>query len=174
MLDLRYPIGPFGSEPAASDAARSACLIQLAEAPSKLRTATAGLSDDRLDTPYRSGGWTVRQVVHHLADSHLNWYIRTRLALTEDEPTIRPYDQERWAELADARIGPIEPSLALYAALHARWVRLFESLAPEDWSRRFFHPERGWLTLAGTLPMMVWHGRHHASQIAALRKRMNW
>jgi uncharacterized damage-inducible protein DinB len=174
MLDPRYPIGPFESEPATDDAARRACLIQLAEAPSKLRAATAGLSEGQLDTPYRSGGWTVRQVVHHLADSHLNWYIRTRIALTEDEPTIRPYDQERWAELADARVGPIEPSLALYAGLHARWVRLFESLAPEDWSRRFFHPERGWLTLAGTLPMMAWHSRHHVAQVAALRQKMRW
>jgi len=172
MSDSRYPIGPFEAKAATTDAARREVIKQLAEAPAKLREAVSGLSDKQLDTPYREGGWTLRQLVHHLADGDMNWYIRVKLALTEDGPAIKPFDQEKWAELKDARSGPVEPSLALYAALHARWVDLLESLKPEDWSRKFYHPERGWLTLAEALPSVGWHGLHHAAQIMQQRKAM--
>lgn len=153
---------------------RRELLSQIAEAPRRLRAAVEGLSAEQLNTPYRLEGWTVRQVVHHLADAHLNWYVRTKLALTENEPTIKPYAEARWAELHDARHGPIEPSLLLLASLHERWVQLFESLATVDWSRSFVHPERGVLTLDATLPMHAWHGRHHTAQITELQKRMGW
>ena len=113
-------------------------------------------------------------MVHHLADAHVNWYVRTRLSLTEDKPTIKPYAEASWAELDDARRGSVEPSLLLLESLHARWVRLFESLEPGDWSREFVHPERGVLTLDDTLPMLAWHGLHHSAHIAGLRKSMGW
>ena len=116
----------------------------------------------------------MRQVVHHLADAQLNWYIRTKLALTEDKPTIKPFDEARWAELEDARCGPIEPSLFLLDGLYQRWVKLFEGLAPADWTREFLHPERGDLTIEYTLPMQVWHGCHHTAHITQLRTRMGW
>jgi len=132
------------------------------------------LSTEQLDTPYRPGGWTVRQVVHHLPDSHLNSYIRFRLALTEKEPTIKPYDQERWAELDDAKTAPIEPSLALLEALHQRWIMLLRSLIPADFARTFNHPEMGIVTLDATLRLYEWHGRHHTAHITSLRERMGW
>jgi uncharacterized damage-inducible protein DinB len=174
MPDLRYPIGPFEPGIAIGRADRPELISQVADTPRLLREAVQGLSDEQLNTPYRPGGWTVRQVVHHLADAHPNWYIRTKLALTEDKPTIKPYAEDRWADLDDARSAPIEPSLILVAGLHARWVQLFESMAPEDWSRSFIHPERGALTLHETLPMHAWHGRHHTAQIMELRKRAGW
>ena len=174
MPDLRYPIGPFQAEARISDANRRELLSQIAEAPKRLRASVEGLSAEQLDTPYRLEGWTVRQVVHHLADAHLNWYVRTKLALTENKPTIKPYAEARWAELYDARHGRVEPSLLLLDSLHERWVRLFESFAPADWSCDFIHPERGVLTLDATLPMHAWHGRHHTAQITELRKRMGW
>jgi uncharacterized damage-inducible protein DinB len=172
--DLRYPIGAFEFGLPVPAEERPAQLRQLAEAPDRLRAAVAGLSASQLDTGYREGGWTARQVVHHLADAHLNWYVRVRLALTEDQPTIRPYDEVRWAELQDARESPVELSLQLFDGLHGRWVRLFESLAPADWARRFLHPERGWLTIESILPVMAWHCRHHTAHITELRKRMGW
>jgi len=174
MFDLRYPIGPFQAEVRINPENRRELLLQIAEAPKRLRGAVGDLSADQLDTLYRPEGWTVRQVVHHLADAHLNWYARTKLALTEDKPTIKPYDESRWGELHDARHGSVEPSLLLLDALHERWVQLFESLSPVDWSREFIHPERGILTLDATLPMHAWHGRHHTAQITELRKRMGW
>jgi uncharacterized damage-inducible protein DinB len=174
MPDLRYPIGPFQPEVRISGAAHRELLWQIAQAPKLLRAAVDGLSAEQLDTPYRLEGWTVRQVVHHLADAHMNWYVRTKLALTEIKPTIKPYAEARWAELHDARHGRIEPSLLLLDGLHERWVQLFESLAPVDWSRDFIHPERGVLTLDATLPMHAWHGRHHTAHITELRKRMGW
>ena len=154
--------------------ARREFLSQIVEAPKRLRAAVEGLSADQLDTPYRPEGWTVRQVVHHMADAHLNWYVRTKLALTEDKPTIKPYSEARWADLHDAIRGSIEPSLLLLECLHERWVLLFGSLSPVDWFREFIHPERGVLTLDATLPMHAWHGRHHTAQIIELRKRMGW
>jgi len=174
MSDLRYPIGPFQLQFESTPEGRREFLVHLAEAPKRLQASVDGLSAEQLDTPYRPEGWTVRQVVHHLADAHLNWYVRTKLALTEDNPTIKPYNEARWAELPDARHSSVEPSLLLLDGLHERWVLLFESLSPADWSREFIHPERGVLTLDDTLPMHAWHGRHHTAQITELRKRMGW
>ncbi|MGB7761698.1 MAG: putative metal-dependent hydrolase [Bryobacteraceae bacterium] len=174
MTDLRYPIGPFEPGPPVNEEWRRQLVQELAGSPARLRAAVAGLSGDRLDTPYRPGGWTVRQVVHHLADAQMNWYVRTRLALTEFEPIVKPFDEVLWAELADARSGPVEPSLLLCDAVCARWVALFESLSRAEWTRRMLHPERGTFVLNRVLPMHVWHARHHTAQITALRQRMGW
>ena len=141
--------------------------------PAKLKAAVGGLNDRQLDTPYRPGGWTVRQVVHHLPDSHLNSFVRFKLALTEEEPTIKPYDEARWAELADSK-APIELSLPLLENLHERWVLLLNSLTPADWQRKFRHPERGPMTLTDNLQIYAWHGRHHVAHITALRERNGW
>jgi uncharacterized damage-inducible protein DinB len=174
MYDLRYPIGQYQSPSLITSQGRQELLLQLAEAPDRLRTSVEDLSPDRLDTPYRPGGWTVRQVVHHLADSHLNWYVRTKLALTEAEPLVKPFDENLWAELPDARFGPIKSSVLLLDGLHKRWAQLFESLEASDWVRKMIHPERGALTLDAILPMIAWHGRHHTAHITELRKRMSW
>jgi uncharacterized damage-inducible protein DinB len=173
MLHLRYPIGRFEELPCDA-ASRPAFLSEMAALPSQLRAAVEGLADSQLDTPYRQGGWTARQVVHHLADAQMNWYVRTRLALTEIEPQVRPYDEVLWAELPDARSGPVEPSLTLLDGLYGRWVALFPSLTDEQWNRKLVHPERGVFTLDATLPMHVWHGKHHTAHITELRKRMGW
>jgi len=172
--DLRYPIGPFQFGLPFSAHERAVFLSQVADAPAKLRAAVAELSDAQLDTPYRDGGWTVRQVVHHLPDAHLNWYIRGKLALTEHEPTMKPFAEDLWAELPDSRAGAIEPSLQIFEGIHARTVLLFESLAPEDWTRKFFHPERGTLTIQDILPALAWHSRHHTAHISELRRRRSW
>lgn len=172
--DLRYPIGKFSLEGEPTEAQRRAWIDDIAEAHAKLRAAVSGLSPQQLDTPYRPGGWTVRQVIHHVPDSHVNSYVRFRLALTEDEPVIKPYHEERWAELADARTAPVEPSLALLESLHERWVLLLRSLQPGDWARTFRHPERGVVTLEQNLGIYAWHGRHHAAHITSLRRRMGW
>jgi hypothetical protein len=172
--DLRYPIGKFHLEGAITPERLAEWIGQIAEAPARLREAVAGLDEGQLDTPYRPGGWTVRQVVHHLPDSHLNSYTRFRLALTEDEPTIKPYDEVRWAELPDARTAPPEPSLALLEGLHQRWVLLLQSLTDADWGRRFVHPELGVRTLRQTVAMYAWHGRHHVAHITSLRRRQGW
>ena len=174
MPDLRYPIGNFQPPDQPTDADRRKWLDEIAAAPSALRAAIARLSTQQLDTPYREGGWTVRQVIHHLPDSHMNSYVRFRLALTESEPTIKPYDESRWAELPDARTAPLEPSLALLESLHSRWLLLLRSLQGEDWKRTFNHPELGMMTLERNLALYAWHGRHHVAQITALRDRMNW
>ncbi|MGB7623657.1 MAG: putative metal-dependent hydrolase [Terriglobia bacterium] len=172
MADLRYPIGPLESYAPHADVAE--LLAEMAETPHGLRTAVDGLSPMNLDTPYREGGWTVRQIAHHLTDSQVNWYVRTKLALTEDEPTIRPYDADRWSECVDARSGEVESSLLLLDGLYRRWIPLLKAVTPTQWTRRLYHPERGWLTLRDTLRMHAWHGRHHPAQIAQLRKRMGW
>lgn len=174
MEDLRYPIGEFRFAENITEAKRRAWIEEIAAAPANLRRAVAGLSAEQIDTPYRPGGWTVRQVVHHLPDSHLNSYVRFRLALTEDEPTIKPYREDQWAELADARTAPVELSLALLESLHGRWVLLLGALGGEDWGRRFRHPERGMVSLEQNLAMYAWHGRHHVAQIEGLRERMGW
>jgi hypothetical protein len=174
MEDLRFPVGPCPRDPDLTPQKRLLWTRQIADTPQLLRAAVDGLSDEQLNTPYREGGWTVRQVVHHLADSHLNAYTRFRLALTESEPVIKPYDQEAWAELADARSAPVEPSLALLAGLHQRWVALIESLADDDFSRRFRHPEIGVVTLGEVLGMYAWHGRHHVAHLTGLRQRQAW
>jgi uncharacterized damage-inducible protein DinB len=174
MEDLRYPLGRW-ERPAAMDSSQVRNWIdEIQEAPAKLRSAVEGLTDHQLDTPYRAGGWTVRQVVHHVPDSHLNAYVRFRLAITEDEPTIRPYDEAAWAELDDARSGPIEVSLRLIAALHERWVRLARTISPDGLARRLYHPEQGKMRLDEVLSSYAWHGRHHIAHITRLRDRMGW
>jgi len=170
MTDLRYPIGKFKFEGPTTPEQREELLNQIEQAPSRLRAAVKGLSDQQLDTPYRPEGWTVRQVVHHIPDSHLNAYIRYKLALTEDEPTIKPYAEDRWAQLADTQATPVEVSLAMLDSLHNRWVHLLRSLQPDDWKRAFRHPELGLVSLEKNLALYAWHGRH----ITSLRERNGW
>lgn len=172
--DLRYPIGKFKWEGPATFAQREHWIGEIQEAPAKLREAVTTLSDAQLDSPYRDGGWTVRQVVHHLADSHLNAYIRFRLALTENEPTVKPYDQSAWAILADARIAPIEPSLSLLEGLHYRWALLLKAMQAEDFARTFNHPENSRMTLDQNLGIYAWHGRHHLGHINSVAERLGW
>jgi len=167
--DLQYPIGRFKAPVVVEPLQLEQWIDEIAATPGLVREAVGGLSVEQLDTPYRAGGWTGRQVVHHLADSHLNAYVRFRLALTEDEPMIKPYDESRWAELSDARSAPIEPSLELLDGLHARWVSLMRNLSPADWRRRFRHPQRDVLSLAHDAGLYAWHGRHHVAHIMALR-----
>lgn len=169
-LALRYPIGDFDR----SALTRAESLAAIASLPAALGDAVAGLSGPQLETPYRGGGWTVRQLVHHIADSHINAYVRTRLALTEDWPTIKPYQEEKWAMLEDARTTPVEVSLALLAPLHRRWVMLWESLGEADWERGYVHPQSGPQSLAIVVALYAWHGRHHTAHVTALRKRMEW
>jgi uncharacterized damage-inducible protein DinB len=168
--ELRYPVGRFDPSAAGTRSQQIATVRQL---PDRLRAAVQGMSDPQLDTPYREGGWTVRQVVHHVADSHANAYIRFKLALTEDNPTIKPYDEGAWANLQDSRM-PVDVSLAFTSAVHARWVNLLESMTDADYQRSFRHPERGTVTLANNLAMYAWHSRHHTAHITRLRERMGW
>lgn len=174
MMDLRYPIGQFALKSEPTDVQLQKFIEEIAEAPAKLRDAVRGLSDEQLNTPYREGGWMVRQVAHHLPDSHLNAYARFRMALTEHEPEIKPYNEARWAELDDARNAPVETSLVLLEALHERWVLLLKSLTPEEFKRAFRHSESGLMMLDKIAGMYAWHGRHHVAQITELRRRMNW
>lgn len=174
MDDLRYPIGPFRFSPDATDATRRADVEAIERAPALLREAVAGLADWQLDTPYRPDGWTVRQLVHHLADSHINAYVRFRLALTEEHPTVRPYDEKAWAELEDARTDPLDHSLALLAALHHRWVRLLRSQPAAAMARTVLHPENGVMSVDHLLQSYAWHCRHHVAHIDRLRRRENW
>jgi uncharacterized damage-inducible protein DinB len=146
----------------------------IAATPSRLRAAISGLTAAQLDTPYRDGGWTVRQVVHHVPDSHMNAYVRLKLALTEEEPVIKPYDEQRWAELTDSRDTPIETSVALLDALHARWTTLLRSLSDADFRRRFRHPDHGAVTIDWLVAMYAWHGKHHVGHITSLRERSGW
>lgn len=170
---LRYPIGRFNAPAASLPGIRAAHIETLRQLPEHLRSAVKGLNDAQLDTPYREGGWTVRQLIHHIADSHLNCYVRFKLALTEDWPTIKPYDEAAWAELSDSN-QPIEVSLVLVTALHERWVALLESMSDEDFRKGFNHPERGRQNLATTLALYDWHSRHHTAHIASLRAREGW
>jgi uncharacterized damage-inducible protein DinB len=174
MTDPRFPVGKFHYDGPPSEEQKQAFLNEIASAPANLQAAVSGLSEAQLDTPYRDGGWTVRQVVHHVPDSHMNAYVRFKLALTEDEPTIKPYAEDRWAELADTKATPIETSLCLLDCLHKRWVNLLRSLSAEDWKRTFRHPELGAMTLEKTLALYAWHGRHHVAHITELRKREGW
>jgi len=174
MEDLRYPIGKFRAEADVTDAKRRRCIEEIAGAPDRLRAAVDRLSAEQLDTPYRPGGWTVRQVAHHLPDSHLNAYVRFKLALTEAEPTVKTYDEAAWAELADGRTAPVELSLTLLESLHRRWVLVLRSLSPLDFARTFRHPEWGTVTLDWYLQQYAWHGRHHVAHITSLRERKGW
>jgi len=172
--DPRYPIGKFQRPDSVTSDQRREFIGAIAEAPARLSAAVSGLKPEQLDTPYRPGGWTVRQVAHHVPDSHMNAFIRIKLALTEDAPIIKTYEEARWAELADAK-APIEPSLALLDNLHKRWVVLLQSLAPADWARTFRHPN--WkqpMSIDTALALYSWHGRHHVAHITALRERNAW
>lgn len=173
-MDLRYPVGKFDFQKEVSEDDRRRFIDEIEEAPALLRAAVEGLSPEQLDTPYRPGGWTVRQVAHHVPDSHLNSYIRFKLALTEEEPTIKPYHEDLWAELADGRTAPVEVSLVLLESLHKRWVALLRSLTVRDFDRTFRHPEIGVVSLSKNLGLYAWHGRHHTAQITALREREGW
>ena len=174
MSDPRYPLGKFHYDGPPSEAQRASLINDIEQTPTALRAAVKNLTSEQLDTPYREGGWTVRQVVHHVPDSHMNAYVRWKLALTEDEPIIKPYAEDRWAELADTQSTPIEVSLALLESLHGRWVRLLRSLTPEDWKRQFRHPELGPVPLEKNLGLYAWHGKHHVAHVTELRKRMGW
>jgi uncharacterized damage-inducible protein DinB len=171
--DLRYPVGRFSPPASTLPGIRAAHIQTLRMLPGVLRSAVSGLNDAQLDTPYREGGWTVRQVVHHVPDSHAMCYTRFKLALTEDWPTIKPYDEAAWANLADSRL-PIEVSLAMLEAVHERWVALLESMTEEDFQKGFTHPERGSQKLATTLALYDWHSRHHTAHITGLRARQGW
>jgi hypothetical protein len=173
-MDLSYPIGKCDYPQNVSRDARKQHVEEIAVAPARFREAVHGLNDAQLETPYRPGGWTVRQVVHHFADSHMNAYVRFRLALTEEQPTVRPYDEKKWAELVDARTGDVAVSLQLIDSLHRRWAALLESLSDADFGRTLHHPELGVLRLDTYLASYAWHCRHHAAHITSLRQRMGW
>jgi uncharacterized damage-inducible protein DinB len=174
MPDLRYPIGKFTYDGPATSEEKQELLNQIEQAPGHLRAAIKGLSQQQLDTPYRPEGWTVRQVVHHVPDSHLNAYVRFKLALTEEEPTIKPYAEDKWARLADTPATPLDVSLTLLDSLHDRWVRLLRSLQQADWKRTFRHPELGVMDLEKTLALYAWHGKHHVAHITSMRERNGW
>ena len=173
-MDPRYPIGKFEMPREITAATRSTAIGDIAAVPARLSAAVAGLNGAQLDTPYREGGWTVRQVIHHVADSHMNAYIRLRLALTETEPTIKPYEESAWAQLEDAAHAPIEISLKLLEPLHVRWVRLLETVTPEQFARTVRHPDFGVRNVDWLLFLYAWHGRHHAAHITELRKQKAW
>ena len=172
--DPRYPIGPSDRTSPLTAGERAQRIDAIAATPAQLRLAVAGLSDAQLNTPYRPGGWTVRQVVHHVADSHVNAYTRFRLGLTEENPTIKPYDEKAWAELPDVRHLPIEVSLRLLDALHERLVHLLQSTPPSSFTRTVVHPEGGPMTLDTLVSIYSWHGRHHTAHITQLREREGW
>jgi hypothetical protein len=173
-MDLRYPVGKFQFEGNLDSKQRQALIEQIAAAPDQMRSAVQGLSEKQLDTPYRPEGWTVRQVVHHVPESHMNSYIRFKLAITEDEPTIKPYFEDRWAQLEDAHTAPVELSLDLLSTLHKRWVWFLKSLKDDDFKRLFRHPELGTVSLDKNIALYAWHGRHHVAHITSLRERLGW
>jgi hypothetical protein len=172
--ELRYPIGRFKCPAESTPELRAEQLETLRALPGKLRAGVEGLDDAQLDTPYREDGWTVRQLVHHFADSHANSYVRFRLALTEDWPTIKPYNEAAWAELADSRRLPIACSLSFVEGMHTRWVTLIETLSEEDFAHGYHHPEMGRQDLGAVLALYDWHSRHHLAHITGLRARMGW
>lgn len=169
-LDPRFPVGPFVRPDSLDAGQRRAAIDSVADAPRRLRAAVSGLTERQLETPYRADGWTVRQVVHHVADSHLNGYTRFKLALTENTPTIKPYDQTEWAKLIDSRTTPIETSLTLLEAVTDRWVRVLRAMSPADFARQLIHPEHETpLSLDQTLALYEWHGRHHVAHVNLVR-----
>ncbi len=174
MADPRYPIGKFKFEGTTTDSQRNQFIEDIEQTPAALRSAIKNLDAKQIETPYRDGGWTVRQVVHHVPESHMNAYIRFKLALTEDEPTVKPYMEDRWAVTGEVEATPLDVSLALADSLHDRWVRLLRSMKPEDWKRSFRHPEMGLVSLERNLALYAWHGKHHVAHITELRKRMGW
>ncbi|HEX9981706.1 MAG TPA: putative metal-dependent hydrolase [Thermoanaerobaculia bacterium] len=175
MSDPRYPVGPFVNRTSLDTEERQSLIGDIAATPQRLRDAVAGLDDTQLDTPYRDGGWTLRQVVHHVPDSHLNAYTRLKLALTEDTPVIRPYDEALWANLPDVQATPVETSLMLLETLHARWVGLMRAMAPEDFARPLRHPDHdGPKSIDWIVALYSWHGRHHVAHITSTRERLGW
>jgi uncharacterized damage-inducible protein DinB len=174
MSDLRYPVGKFNYEGSLPEESKTKYFNDIENLPQQLRASVAGLSPQQIETPYRPEGWTVRQVVHHVADSHMNAYVRFKLALTEDEPTIKPYAEDRWANLGDTPATPLEVSLTLVDSLHNRWMRLLRSMKAEEWKRSFKHPEAGVMNLEKTLALYSWHGRHHVAHVTGLRERNGW
>ena len=175
MTDLKYPVGKFDFDAPITEADHARLIDEIAATPAALRAAVTGLARDQLETRYRPGGWTVKQVVHHVPDSHMNAYSRFKLALTEDEPTIKPYDEAKWAELPDSQKVAAEVSLRLVEAIHERWVPLLRSMDSADFRRGFRHPEHGRvLTLQQVLGLYAWHGRHHVAHITTLRDREGW
>ena len=173
-MDQRYPIGKYEHKSSLNEGERRGAIEAIADCPARLRAAVDGLTAAQLDTPYRDGGWTVRQVVHHVPDSHLNAYVRLKLALTEDKPTIKPYNEAAWAELADSKTAPIEVSQTLLDSVHTRWDRLWRSLKPEHFARVLIHPEHGERTVDWLLFLYEWHGKHHTAHITELRKQKGW
>jgi len=173
-MDPRYPIGDFAMPASVTPPLRLEAIQKIAETPAKFRAAVKGLTDAQMDTPYREGGWTVRQLVHHLPDSHMNAYVRFKLALTESTPTIKPYAEDKWAMLTDTKSTPPEVSLSLLESLHTRWVVLLRSMAAEDFTRKLIHPERGEKTIDWLLFVYAWHGPHHTAHITELRKQKHW
>ena len=174
MSDLRFPIGKFQMQPVVNDEQRMQCIQDIADTPKNLRAAVRGLSEQQLDTPYRPDGWTVRQVVHHVPDSHLNAYVRFKLTMTETEPGIKTYEESLWAQLPDARTAPIEMSLTLLESLHQRWVLFLKTLTQSDLQKQFNHPDHGLMKLEFLLRLYSWHGKHHVAHITSLRERMGW
>lgn len=174
MSDPRFPIGEFSIEGEITHETLRGFVDIIAAAPSEFRAATRGLTQSQLDTPYRDGGWTIRQVVHHMADSHMNSYVRYKLALTEDNPTIKSYAEDKWAELADGKTADIEVSLELLENVHERWVILLRSLSDAQWKRTFNHPERGTVALDVTAALYAWHCKHHLAHITHLCARKGW
>jgi hypothetical protein len=172
--DLRFPIGKFAFPTAVTRDQRNQWIQEIADTPSRLRAAIAGLNAAQMETPYRPGGWTVRQVVHHVPESHMNAYIRFKLALTEDEPTIKPYNEAEWAKTPDVATVPVETSLAILEPLHERWIALLRGLSEADFARTFRHPEMGLIRVEGNIALYAWHGRHHTAHITSLRERMGW
>jgi hypothetical protein len=173
-VDLRYPIGKYETKTSLTPEERAEAIAHIEKAPKLMRDAVGGLSGGQLDTPYRPGGWTVRQVAHHVPDSHMNAYTRLKLALTESEPTIKPYEEQLWAELPDSRQTPVEVSLSLLEFLHLRWDMLLRALQPEDFARRLRHPVVGVMTVDNLVHHYAWHGRHHVAHITSLRQREGW
>lgn len=174
MNDPRYPVGKFERRDELTPSERRTMIEEISATPMLMRAAIDGLTPAQLNTPYREGGWTLRQVVHHVPDSHLNAYIRFKLALTEEMPTIKPYDEARWAELPDSHDTPVKTSLTMLEALHDRWVRLLKSMKPADFQRKLMHPENGEMTLDAVLGLYEWHGRHHVAHITSARARLGW
>ncbi len=174
MNDPRYPVGRLQRQSVLSQEARSSAIATIAALPFQLADAVRGLDAQQLDTPYREGGWTLRQVVHHLADSHCNAYVRTKLLLTENEPTVKPYDENRWAQLDDGKCGAIGSSMLIVTAIHERWVQCLRGCGGAEFARRLMHPDNGPMTLDDLVSVYEWHGRHHVAHVTALRAKMGW
>ena len=172
--DIRYPVGKWIRQPSVDADACATLIEQVASAPAALAAAVKGLTDAQLDTPYRDGGWTPRQIVHHIADSHMNAYVRFKLGVTEDNPTVKPYDEKTWAETVDSRTAPVQVSLPVIEGVHTRWVQFLRSLDGASLSRTIMHPERGPMTLTDLLQLYAWHGRHHTAHITGLREQRGW